>query len=154
MNTSAISTYSRPENLRQIPDTEFAYICARNQHQAHNLLMKQIKQSGYTQKQIAKITGIDEAALSRLLRRPRNVEINTISKILYAVSGAALGLSPSFPNDRSNWVFRAYLTGKGASTAHPKIVKHDSDARSQKLNSEIIENISSADGKVMELENA
>ena len=154
MNTSATSTCNKTIAVKTIPDTEFTYICARNQHQAHNLLMKQIKRSGYTQKQISQMTGFDEATISRLLRRPRNMELNTISKILYSVCGAALGMTASFPKERSNWVFQAYSNFKAASTAHPKTERHTSDSKERRLESSIIQTLNSAEGKVMELGNA
>ncbi|RIK94249.1 MAG: hypothetical protein DCC73_06715 [Proteobacteria bacterium] len=107
MSTSATTTDNKRTRLGEIPSAEFSYICSRNQHQAHNLLLRAIKNSGLSQKQISQLTGIDEAVLSRLLSRPRNIELNTLSKILYAACGAALGLSLSFPKQQAGWVFRS-----------------------------------------------
>lgn len=72
---------------------EMAYACARNQHQIHNLLVRAVKDSGLTQKELANLTKIDEATLSRLLSRPRNLELDTLSKLIYGASGATLNIS-------------------------------------------------------------
>ena len=72
---------------------DLAYACVRNQSQAHSLLLRAVKESGLSQKELARRTGIDEATLSRALSRPRNLELNTLSKVLYAATGAYLALS-------------------------------------------------------------
>jgi hypothetical protein len=74
-----------------------AYVCARYQHQVHNLLVKLIKESGISQRELSRITDIDEATISRILRRPRNMEGNTLSKLVYGVSGATLTLALAYP---------------------------------------------------------
>jgi hypothetical protein len=74
-----------------------AYVCARYQHQVHNLLVKLIKKSGISQRELSRITDIDEATISRILRRPRNMEGNTLSKLVYGASGATLTLALAYP---------------------------------------------------------
>ena len=80
----------------QISRGQFAYVCARNQSQAHTLLVQAVKTSGLSQKQLALRTGIDEATVSRVLRRPRNIELNTFSKLLFGACGAMISFSPFY----------------------------------------------------------
>lgn len=82
---------------RNVSRGDMAYACARFQHQVHNLLVRAIKESGLTQKDLAKLTNIDEASISRLLGRPRNMEINTLSKLIYGANGMTLAVSFAHP---------------------------------------------------------
>ena len=97
MNTSQTTSNSNDDDIERISRGELAYVTARNQHAAHNLLLRAIKDSGLSQKQLAKKTGMDEATVSRLLRRPSNFQINTYSRLLYGACGAYLSVAPAFP---------------------------------------------------------
>ena len=97
MSTSPIISNSKQSAVPKIPKGEMAYVCARYQHQVHNLLVKLIKKSGISQRELSRITDIDEATISRLLRRPRNMEGNTLSKLVYGLSGATLTLALAYP---------------------------------------------------------
>jgi len=83
---------------------DLMHACMRNQLQAHDLIIRAVDKSGMTQKELAKRTGIDEATLSRILGQPKNLEINTISKIVYAACGAMLTLSFSYPRTQRSAV--------------------------------------------------
>lgn len=96
MTTLPTTTEPKANNHR-ITRAEFSYICKKNQHAVYDLLVKSVRNSGVTQKKIAEITGIDESTISRLLSRPRNIELDTLSKIVYASVGAALSISERFP---------------------------------------------------------
>jgi len=76
---------------------DLAYACMRNQSQAHSLMLRAVRDSGLSQKELARRTGIDEATISRALSRPRNIELNTLSKLLYAASGSYLTLALFVP---------------------------------------------------------
>ena len=97
MNTLQTTPPSEePTAVEKISRGDMAFICARNQHQAHNLLLSSLKESRMSQKQLAARIGIDEAVISRVLRRPRNMELNTFSKLFYGLRGAALDFSPAY----------------------------------------------------------
>lgn len=72
---------------------DFAYACARNQSQAHTMLVRAIRESGLSQKELASLTGIDEATISRALSRPRNIELNTLSRLVFGACGAFISFS-------------------------------------------------------------
>ena len=97
MTTSPTTTKSVDNSEDRISRGQLAYVCARNQSQAHSLLIEAIKASGLSQKQLARRTGIDEATVSRILRRPRNIELNTFSKLFYGASEAMLSFEPFYP---------------------------------------------------------
>jgi DNA-binding phage protein len=75
----------------------FAGVTARNRQQAYDVLVDAIKRSALSQARIAEQAGISQEHLSRMLQRPRNVELDTLSKIVFAASGAALKIDLSFP---------------------------------------------------------
>src|SRR5262249_29946905 len=108
MTTSPTTT--KLDDRRAISRGELAYVCARNQSQAHDLLVRTVRKSGLTQKELAKLTGIDEATVSRILRRPTNLEINTFSKLMYGARGAMLTFGPFFPKRRAYQI--TYLVNK------------------------------------------
>jgi transcriptional regulator with XRE-family HTH domain len=99
MTTSPTTTNNDVERSERISRGELAYVTSRNQHTAHNVLLRAVKDSGKTQKDLARLTGMDEATVSRLLRRPSNFEINTYSKLLYAACGAFIAIAPSYPQN-------------------------------------------------------
>src|SRR5215216_1518405 len=97
MTTLPTTANSSPNALRNMSKGDMAYACLRFQHQAHNLLARVIKEASISQKDLARITGIDEATISRLLSRPRNMEINTLSKLIYGANGATLTIALAYP---------------------------------------------------------
>jgi hypothetical protein len=75
----------------------FAGVAARNRQEAYDVLVDAIKQSTLSQARIAEQAGISQEHLSRMLQRPRNVELDTLSRIIFAASGAALRIDLSYP---------------------------------------------------------
>jgi len=121
MSTSQTISNSKQSALPKIPKGEMAYVCVRYQHQVHNLLVKLIKKSGISQRELSRITDIDEATISRILRRPRNMEGNTLSKLVYGASGATLTLALAYPQTGRRTVL--------VSKANRPIAEEKTDAR-------------------------
>ncbi|MEO8668034.1 MAG: helix-turn-helix transcriptional regulator [Bauldia sp.] len=69
----------------------------RNRQQAYNLLVREFKRSGLTQIQLAARTGMAPEVISRLLKAPRNIELDTLSKLMFAINGAALAFATAYP---------------------------------------------------------
>lgn len=107
MTTSPTTTNSNVEKNDHISRGELAYVAARNQHTAHNTLLRAIKECGKSQKELSRLTGIDEATISRILRRPSNFQINTYSKLLYAACGAFVSIVPIYPQAQRAQVVQA-----------------------------------------------
>lgn len=93
---------------------ELAYVCARNQWQAHSLLLRAVRDSGLSQKELAKRTGIDEATISRVLARPRNLELNTLSKLLFGACNSYLIFSLFQPHAATHKVHLAQVTSESS----------------------------------------
>jgi transcriptional regulator with XRE-family HTH domain len=74
-----------------------AGICARGRHHAYNLIVREFKRSGMSQTELAAKVGIDTGMLSRIFSGPRNIEIDTMSKLLFGMSGAALTFAAEYP---------------------------------------------------------
>lgn len=117
MTTSPTTTNNDVAERDHISRGDLAYAASRNQHTAHNMLLNAVKNSGKTQKELARLTGIDEATISRILRRPSNCQLNTYSKLLYAASGAFISMAPLFPASAK----RAMLTVQVGSTGEQRV---------------------------------
>jgi DNA-binding phage protein len=76
----------------------FAGVAARNRQQAYEVLTSAIERSSLSQARIAEDAGISPEHLSRMLQRPRNIELDTLSKLVFAACGAAIRLDLSFPS--------------------------------------------------------
>lgn len=116
MTTSPTTTNNDVKKNGRISRGELAYVTSRNQHTAHNMLLRAVKDSGKTQKELARLTGIGEATISRILRRPSNFEINTYSKLLYAACGAFIAVAPSYPQPAPRNVILASLERENLGT--------------------------------------
>ena len=81
----------------KISSGDLRYICARNQHQAYDTLIRELKKSGLKQVQLAQRLGKGEDQISRLLNRPQNYTLDTYSELIHGISGAALKFSPDYP---------------------------------------------------------
>jgi DNA-binding phage protein len=75
-----------------------AGIVERNRQQAYNVLVESVEQSHLPQHEIASRADVSPEHLSRMLQGPRNSEIDTLSRIVFAACGAALGLTLVFPS--------------------------------------------------------
>ena len=75
----------------------YAGVVARNRHHAFDALTRAVKLSGQTQTRIAELAGVSSEHLSRLLVRPRNVELDTLSRLIFSACGAALKVGLEFP---------------------------------------------------------
>jgi DNA-binding phage protein len=80
----------RPDAPDRTPRRAEAFIEARNRGQMHQLLLSEYVASGMSQTELAKRTGKRRETISRVLGHPTNIEINTASKILFALTGKAI----------------------------------------------------------------
>ena len=75
----------------------FAAAVARNRHQLYDLVVRAVRDSGMSQVQLAEWAGISPEHMSRILRRPRNIEWDTASRLLFAAQGATVRLTLALP---------------------------------------------------------
>jgi len=98
MSTSRTTVLFDPTSTEKISAGTFAYIAARNRQSLYNLLVREFKKSGLTQADLARRLGKTTDVVCRWLSRPRNMETDTASALLFAISGAALRFQPHYPS--------------------------------------------------------
>ncbi len=96
MTTSPTTSLFDPKSTDKISAGTFAYISARNRQNLYNLIIKEFKKSGLTQADLARRLGKTTDLVSRWFSRPRNMEVDTASEILFAISGAGLTFQPQY----------------------------------------------------------
>jgi hypothetical protein len=90
MTTTPTAFLSKPSGEDRIPDTYFAYVTARGRQQAFNLVHSEMKRNNVSQATLSRRTGMGPDVISRLLKRPSNIEQDTLSKLIFAVGGGAI----------------------------------------------------------------
>jgi transcriptional regulator with XRE-family HTH domain len=88
-------TLSRPTRL---------YFQARTRNRLYDLVMRKFRErreaEGLTQTELARRMGKRPDVLSRLLSRPSNWTIDTLSDFLLAIAGEEIDATSSFPSER------------------------------------------------------
>ena len=98
MNTSQTTKWlNRPDKPERTPLDVEAYMRSKNQSVAHQMILAEFKKSGITQAELAKRTGKGADIISRLIGRPGNWTLNTLSDLLFAMSGVAPCYSITYP---------------------------------------------------------
>jgi hypothetical protein len=116
MSTSPAIGLSKPDGDKKVSAGTLAYVSTRTQLRAYTLVIKELKNSGITQAQLAKRLGKAPEVISRMLSRPGNWEMKTFSELLFAISGAV----PTFGIQKAdNVAARFYKVPAG--TAEAKI---------------------------------
>ena len=97
MSTSRTSALSKPTGSDKISVGTLGYVRARNRQRAYDLVVRELKKSGITQAELARRLGKGQDAVSRLLSRPGNWELDTLSDLLFAISGSVPRISADDP---------------------------------------------------------
>jgi hypothetical protein len=97
MSTSRTSALSKPTGSDKISVGTLGYVRARNRQRAYDLVVRELKKSGITQAELARRLGKGQDAVSRLLSRPGNWELDTLSDLLFAISGSVPRFSADDP---------------------------------------------------------
>lgn len=90
---------SKPSGSEPIPLGTLAYFCARNKHRAYSLVIGELQNSGLSQADLARRLRKSPAQLSRYLSGPGNWTLDTLSGLLFAISGAEPEYDVSYPLD-------------------------------------------------------
>ena len=100
MPTSPTSTWlSRPEKGERTPRRAEAFAEARNRGQLHQMIVREFVASGMSQTELARRTGKPRETISRALGHPTNMEIDTASKIIYALTGKFISFAAYDPQE-------------------------------------------------------
>jgi hypothetical protein len=97
MTTSQIAFLSKPSGDDPIPAADLAYIRARGRQQAFNLIHSELKNNDISQATLARRTGKGADVISRLLKRPSNIEQDTLSELIFAITGGGVAHRIDYP---------------------------------------------------------
>lgn len=97
MNTSPITTLSKPSGANPIPIGTFGYLRSRNKHRLYSFVVSEFQKSGLSQADLARRLGKKPDVVCRWLASPGNWQIDTVSDLLFACSGAVPSYGLEFP---------------------------------------------------------
>ena len=91
---------SNPSGTERVPPGVFGYFQARNKHNAYDLVMDEFAASGLSQADLARRLGKGTDVVCRWLGGPGNWTLDTLSDLLFAISGAAPVFGKEYPLNR------------------------------------------------------
>ena len=97
MSTSRATMPSEPRGADKIPAWTLSYFRARLKQRIYSVIIKEFKKSGLSQADLGRRLDMEPAQLSRMLSGPGNLTSDSVSDLLFAISGAELGLSIEHP---------------------------------------------------------
>lgn len=100
MTTLPTTSLSKPTGDDRIPKGTLGYFRERNRHRLYSLIIKEFKNSGLTQAELARRLGKSPEIVCRLLGTPGNIQADTLSDLLFAISGAQPTYGRQFPLDQ------------------------------------------------------
>ena len=135
MNTYPTTTPFKPIGAERVPKGAFGYFRARNRHRLYSLIIKEFKKSGLTQADLARRLGKKPEIVCRLLATSGNLQADTLSDLLFAISGAQPTYGLSYPLDqlarndtRPEWLDQPSPDTKFVDTSPPKTKREASSA--------------------------
>lgn len=128
MNTYPTTTLSKPVRAERVPKGTFGYFRTRNRHRLYSMIIKEFKKSGLTQADLARRLGKSPEIVCRLLATPGNLQVDTLSDLLFAISGAESTYELSYPLDklarndtRPEWLADPQTDRKSVGTPKPNV---------------------------------
>jgi hypothetical protein len=97
MPTYQTFTLSEPSDSDKISASVLAYFQERNRNRIHEIVLTEFIKSGITQTSLASRLGQKPARVSKLLGAPGNWTLDTVSDLLFSISGAEASYSISYP---------------------------------------------------------
>jgi hypothetical protein len=101
MDTSRTTALSKPVAGKKVPLGTLAYFRARAKRGAYDLVIKEFKKSGITQAELARRLGKGTDRICKVLGGPGNWTLDTVSDLLFAISGAVPAYGTSYPLDKA-----------------------------------------------------
>ncbi|MGB3583234.1 MAG: helix-turn-helix transcriptional regulator [Roseiarcus sp.] len=96
-STLAVDTLAEPTGDDRVATSDIAYFTARNRRKIYSAVIKEFKSSGITQTQLAKRLGKRPDVICRWLSGPGNWGVDTVSALLFGISGGELSYSVVHP---------------------------------------------------------
>jgi hypothetical protein len=101
MNTfPTTSALSKPSGRDRLPAGVLEYLQTRNRMRAFTVVQREFERCGITQTDLAERMGKGPDRICRLLGAPGNWTLDTVSDLLFAMSGAALTYGVDYPLDK------------------------------------------------------
>ncbi len=88
MRTSRNTLLFEPSGADRVPEETFGYFRTRNKHRVYSLVIGEFKRSGISQADLARRLGKGTDIVCRWLGSPGNWTLDTLSDLLFAISGA------------------------------------------------------------------
>ncbi len=87
----------KPTSDERVPYATQGYMRSRFRNHVHSLLLRELKKSGLTQAQLARRAGKRPDIVCRLIGTPANIELNTLSDLLFAMGGGEPRMAVAYP---------------------------------------------------------
>lgn len=100
ISTTMPTRLSNPKGSDRVPVGTLGYFQARNKRRAYTLVMREFKKSKLSQADLARRLGKGTDVVCRLLSGPANWTLDTISDLLFAISGATPDFNIEHPLSR------------------------------------------------------
>jgi hypothetical protein len=107
MNTSRRTTsLSKPHGAEKIPVGTLGYVRSRNKHNAYALVIEEFQRSGLSQADLARRLGKGTDVVCRWLGAPGNWTLDTLSDLMFAISGAMPVYGRNYPLEEPDRNYR------------------------------------------------
>ena len=97
MITSRTTSLCEPVGTEPIPASTLRYMRARNLRRIYSLIIEEFKNSGLSQADLARRLNNSPEVICRWFAGPTNLRANTISDLLFAISGAEAAYELHYP---------------------------------------------------------
>ena len=87
----------KPIDGQKIPDWTLSYFRQRNKNRVHSLVLKELKKSKLSQAEIARRLNKRPDVICRLFGAPGNWTLDTVSDLLFAISGVEAAYAVADP---------------------------------------------------------
>lgn len=135
MNIYPTTSLSKPTGAEPVPKGTFGYLRARNRHRIATLIIKEFKESGLSQVDLARRARKSPATICRWLATPGNMRADSLSDLLFAISGAVPTYGVDYPleqparNDtRPDWLIERQADKKSVDTSKSTAQREASSA--------------------------
>ena len=108
--------FNKPGSEQRIPPSTLAYFRSRGRSRLFSAIHREIRSKGVTQAELARRLGKDPAQINRLLSLPRNLTIDSVAEILFAVAGGEFDYKVEYPLEKpssNNSLLHLDLDGPG-----------------------------------------
>lgn len=119
MTTSQTSLLVKPDGANPIPAGTLGYFRTRNRYRLYTLVVGEFQRSGLSQADLARRLRKGTDVICRWLRSPSNWEQDTVSDLMFAISGGEVAYGVQYPLDGAirNYRYPDWITETPTSIA-------------------------------------